>query len=240
MMARQTKIGCAVFVILTLLIVAVMPAIHSAREAAKLMQCGGCKQISLAFHNYHEKYGAFPPAYTVDHEGKPLHSWRVLLLEVWDDLSPGLYGKIRLDEPWDSDYNKQFHNQRPRVFACPCDFGEGGHREDTTHTNFLRIVGPDAMTNGPDTVSIEEIAYPDETILFVESTRPVCWMKPEDISTVYDALNIQSPPRDSKAGISSRHQSGFVWIGYANGDITIVPERTPKNLIKAAARCVKR
>ena len=41
-------------------------------------------QISLAMHSYHEKYGHLPPAYVLGADGKPAHSWRVLLLEFLD------------------------------------------------------------------------------------------------------------------------------------------------------------
>jgi len=44
-------------------------------------QCkNNLKQIGLAFHDYHDKFGSFPPAYTVDSNGRLLHSWRSLLL----------------------------------------------------------------------------------------------------------------------------------------------------------------
>ena len=38
------------------------------------------KQIALALHNYEEVYKVLPPAYTVDAQGRPLHSWRTLIL----------------------------------------------------------------------------------------------------------------------------------------------------------------
>ena len=30
--------------------------------------------------SYHQKHGCFPPAYIADENGKPKHSWRVLIL----------------------------------------------------------------------------------------------------------------------------------------------------------------
>ena len=38
------------------------------------------KQIGLALLEYHQKYGSFPPAFVADANGKPLYSWRVLIL----------------------------------------------------------------------------------------------------------------------------------------------------------------
>src|SRR4051794_7934118 len=56
-------------------------AVEQAREAARRSQCT-CNlcQIKLALHNSHESHGAFPPAYVADAAGRPLYSWRVLLL----------------------------------------------------------------------------------------------------------------------------------------------------------------
>ena len=51
------------------------PAIQSAREAARRMECSNnLKQIGLAMHWYHEENGSFPPAYVADEDGKPLYS----------------------------------------------------------------------------------------------------------------------------------------------------------------------
>jgi len=34
----------------------------------------------LALFNYHDDYGSYPPAYIADESGRPMHSWRVLIL----------------------------------------------------------------------------------------------------------------------------------------------------------------
>ena len=92
-------------------------AIPQAREEARRMQCSSYfKGILLAFHSYSDTYGALPPLYTVDEEGKPLHSWRVLILPFLDQQD--LYNQIRLDEPWDSEYNKQFHDRMFYYYQC--------------------------------------------------------------------------------------------------------------------------
>jgi hypothetical protein len=53
----------------------------AAREVARRNVCiHRLKGIAIAMHNYHETYKSFPPAYVPDANGKPMHSWRVLLL----------------------------------------------------------------------------------------------------------------------------------------------------------------
>src|SRR5262245_54930051 len=56
------------------------------------------QQIGLAMRSYHDKFKRLPPAVARSKDGRPLHSWRVLLLPELEYDS--LYKQIRLDEPW--------------------------------------------------------------------------------------------------------------------------------------------
>ena len=43
------------------------------------------KQIGLAMHNYLSAHTTFPPPYSADKNGRPLHSWRVLILPYLEE-----------------------------------------------------------------------------------------------------------------------------------------------------------
>src|SRR5579872_1042254 len=76
-----------------------LPAIQAAREAARRAQCANnLKMIGLALAQYESQYGRFPPAYIADADGKPMHSWRVLILPYLDEES--LYSEYDFSEPW--------------------------------------------------------------------------------------------------------------------------------------------
>lgn len=81
-----------------------LPAISSARQAARSMQSqNNLRQISLALHNYEDTYRTLPPAIVRDANGKPLYSGLVLLLPFLEQSS--VASQWKLDEPWDSPNN---------------------------------------------------------------------------------------------------------------------------------------
>ncbi|MGO9112549.1 MAG: DUF1559 domain-containing protein [Thermoguttaceae bacterium] len=183
------------------------------------------RQIALAMANYYSTYGTFPPPYTVDKNGKPLHSWRVLILAFLDE--DNLYRRIRLNEPWDSEYNKQFHNQMPGVYHNSTYPGSDKKGE----TNFCMVVGPDtfAQANGKGRKISEIKNGASHTIMLVERQTPVCWMAPIDIEQEKAYLGINQDP----AGIGGKTPGG-VFAAYVNAAVKFVKQTTPLEQLKAS------
>ena len=139
------------------------------------------KQIGLALQNYQSVYGRLPPPYVADAEGKPLYSWRVLILPFLE--AEPLYAEFHLDEPWSSPHNAQFLRRMPLVFR-PL----GRNRvDDNGRTNFLAVVGPGSAFEGTEGQTIQladgRSNFPDgtdATLAVVEARGPVPWTKPVD------------------------------------------------------------
>ena len=162
--------------IIALLIALLLPASRSSRGFARRSQCiNNLKQIVLALANYEEAHGVLPPAYTVDAAGRPLHSWRTLILPYLNE--DALYRSIDLSKPWDDPANAKALQSAPPAFYCP---GATGPRDTTT---YLAIVGPGNSFLPREGRRLAEITDdPGSTILVIEAgaDQAVPWMAPRD------------------------------------------------------------
>ena len=112
----------------------------------------------------------------VDNNGKPLLSWRVMLLPYIEQEA--LYKEFKLDEPWDSANNLPLVEKMPKVFASPRVIVKR-----KGYTVYQVFSGPGALYNeGKVLFNIGNIPDGTSNTLFaVEATKTVSWMKPEDI-----------------------------------------------------------
>lgn len=203
-----------------------LPAIQSAREAARRAVCiNNMKQIALAMHNYHDVHGEFPPAYTVDENGKPLHSWRVLILPYMEENY--LYEQIRLDEPWDSAHNMEVAGQYcPHVFRCPSNT-----LEDSIDTDYVMVVGPGCISDGPGSSEIRHIKDgTSNTILLVEmADSGIPWNAPRDLDAA--TMSYQLNDRDNPLCISSPHPGGAN-VAMADGSVQFLSHDTDPDMVR--------
>ncbi len=141
---------CAVIMLGMCLISMLTPSVSTARRPSRRSHCrNNLKQIGLALHYYHDEYKSFPPAYIADENGRPIHSWRVLLLPYLDETA--LYKAYHFDEPWNGPNNMKLAESAPRVFQCPAD-------EDISQaTSYVAVVGANTAWPGTEPVRIKDV-----------------------------------------------------------------------------------
>ncbi len=133
-----------VIAIIGLLIAMILPAVQQARAAARRTQCqNNLKQIALALHNFHDTYGAFPPARLVDETdryrndegtlvGLDEPSWLIRILPQLEQSN--LYSQWNVLKTF-GEHPVEVRRQTVNVFLCP---------ERHTATN---AVAPDDTVN---------------------------------------------------------------------------------------------
>lgn len=197
-MSRQT--WWTVWILVVLLALGVWPAFEAisfARQKAQLSASRGkLKQIGLALHNYHDKYDCFPPAYTLGPDGKPWHSWRVLLLPFLDEQK--LYDRYRFDEPWDGPHNRELQALRPESYASALQ-----QSRLKTITTYLGVVSRRTMWPAHFSVKISDVTDGTSTTvqLLQNVDSDVVWSEPREMREK-DALALL-PPKNPRQQSSS-------------------------------------
>jgi hypothetical protein len=187
--------------------------------AARAQSQNNLKQIALALHNYHDVYNGFPPAAMVDRRGKPMLSWRVLILPYVEQNA--LYKEFKLDEPWDSDHNKKVLEKypMPKVFALP-----GVAKEGEKLTHYQAFVGNGAVFDPIQTCKLQSISDgTSNTILVATAAKGVPWTKPDDI------------PFDPKANpLTLLHLAeGGCSVAFADGSVRFLAKTIDPTMLKA-------
>ncbi|MGI8982896.1 MAG: DUF1559 domain-containing protein [Pirellulaceae bacterium] len=201
-----TLFGClAVIGILILLTLLFLPATRS-REAARRMHCANnLKQIAIALRSYADQYGDLPPAHTVDADGKPLHSWRTLILPFMEQQP--LYQKIDLAKPWDDPANQVAFDAGVPAYACPSTSGP------MTQTVYMAVAVPGGCFKPTESRKLSEITDgQDSTVMVMEVdiTQAVHWMAPTD-SIDFGLLK-------PKSGARLQHPHGYQ-VAFVDGSV---------------------
>jgi prepilin-type processing-associated H-X9-DG protein len=214
-----------------ILVALMLPAVQAAREAARRITCNNnLKVIGLAIHNYGTKYKCFPPAYIPDKDGKPMHSWRVLILPYIEG-GEHIYAQYRFNEPWNSPHNRALASQMPREFACPTEGPPIG-----SETSYAMIVGPHTISDGPTARTYAAIKDGlADTIMLVEATDAhINWMEPRDLDAKKMRFQIggNGNPNSGKSEISSPHANGANVL-FCDGSVRFLSGSTDPKQIKA-------
>jgi hypothetical protein len=170
------------------------------------------RKLVLAMHAYAEKNnGTLPPPAIYNKKGKALLSWRVALLPYLDHNN--LYKLFHLDEPWDSEHNKQLSETVVKVYAPVGK--QDVPRSRTYYQVFVSAAGAAKGESGSAPASGagagtadaapaftgvkaafvkgQQMHFPAHfvdgtanTLLIVEAGNAVPWTKPEDLHYAAD------------------------------------------------------
>ncbi|QDU19330.1 DUF1559 family PulG-like putative transporter [Urbifossiella limnaea] len=176
--ATETRARVAVPADLPVAQAAAEATVKLREAAARAESFNNLKQIGLAMHNYHDTLGSLPPAAVVDRAGRPLLSWRVLILPYIEHQQ--LYNQFKLDEAWDGPTNKKLLDKMPRVFALPQQFAT---KAKATETHYQAFVGKGAafdVLKGPRLIDFTDGT--SNTLLVATAATPVPWTKPDDMA----------------------------------------------------------
>jgi prepilin-type processing-associated H-X9-DG protein len=186
----------------------------------RMMDANNLKQIGLAMHNYLDTYQAFPPSALVGRKGKPMLSWRVMILPYIEQ--DALYKKFKLDEPWDSAHNKKVfdENPMPRVYLAP----GGTAKADEKKTHYQGFVGNGAFFDLIQGAKVGDLRDGfSNTLMVVTAKTPVPWSKPDDVE-----FDPKKDPRDLLLFVND-----VCNVGFADGSVRAISKKTPADTWRA-------
>jgi len=180
--------------------------------AARARQMSNLRQIGTAMYNYQEVHRYFPPVAKLSTDGRPLLSWRVVILPDLDRQD--LYQKFHLDEPWDSPHNRALLDQMPDVYRSRETIGTG-------ETSMMLFVGRGAAFAAPEDPAGRPLRIADipdgtsNTIMLVEAgpDKAVPWTKPEDL---------QFQRTNPRAALGTVPRKGFL-AALFDGSVRVLP-----------------
>ena len=188
-------------------------------------------QVGTAMQGYHETHGCYPPAYIADENGKPMHSWRVLILpQIGRD---DLFDRYNFNEPWNGPNNSKLATEIPIVYRCP-EFAP----RDKTLTTVVAVVGKGTAWPGAETVSQDD--FHDgrhNTIHLLElHDLKINWMEPRDVSL--EELVEKGLPEAHPGGVNVLMADGSVAFFVSSIDDEVlrawlmIDERVPADTVE--------
>ena len=245
-----------VITIIGILIALLLPAVQSAREAARRMQCtNNLKQMGLAMHNYHLTHKVFPYGAT-DRSGFKSGggccgwSWSALILPFMEQDNAYLKCDFDYGYNYMENYDavKQFFAfyhcpTAPRLKLVDCcgampgeeDAAEIQYSAIATHAPIWyawTIPYPDLATGvmfDDSAVAIADIRDGTSQTLLVGERPGKLWASQSRITT---AFGINSGSDGGQAGVESFH-SGGANFAFADGHVSFVTESINQDIIEA-------
>jgi prepilin-type processing-associated H-X9-DG protein len=196
-----------ILVVALILYFAIRP--HTAKPETD--QClNNLKQIASAIRDYEKKNGSLPPEYLAGPDGKPWHSWRVLILPFLDRKD--LFDAYDFKEPWNGPKNIKLSDKMPGVFHCPSDKNSNARSQ----ASYFAVVGSETFWRGAKPVGALGF-WSRQTVMLVEKANSgINWLEPRDLS--YQQVCKDNPSTDPDLFAPHKRKGGlrFKWAGWSN------------------------
>lgn len=212
--------GLAALAVVAVLVALLFPAVRNARPAFYRNHCtSNLRQIALALRAYADAHGALPPAYTVDADGKPLHSWRTLILPYLEERR--LYEAIDLTKPWNDIANSEAAKATVIAYQCPA------MPEDGNSTSYLAILTKNSCLQATEPRQLSDIQDGErETLIIMEVDvdHAVPWMSPVDAD---EQIVMDIGPKSHLA------HAGGVNAAFVDGHVSFLTDDMPASMRRA-------
>jgi hypothetical protein len=209
---------------------------QSARRAAQREECvNKLKMNAIALQNFHDTRKTFPLACVTDANGKPMHSWRVLLTPHFCD---NFIDKYVRSEPWDGPTNRTLANAYSHSYYCCPNDENGGN---TTEANFFAVVDPEtAFPPGRGRPMKEFKDGLSKTILLIEASgRGVHWMEPRDLTLDEAVELLTSKPETGHTYVrdgfltSTCYKTAVRHVAYCDGSVQEIGQIADAQIARA-------
>lgn len=252
-----------VMAIIGVLVALILPAVQSAREAARRTECKShLSQLGIALHNYHDAHRVFPPGWIGMRAGRPATDggngagWGTMILPHLEQTA--LFGRFDARLDIHGPVNAAFREVFLPVFVCPTDPAPQSWISDSplgqirlATASYVGVSGTGSTNSGVfflnSRVSLERIKDGASNTLLVGERGTVAdsgvfstWVGAvPGIGSGSDRIvgGISGPPvspPSGQNGFSSHHSAGAHFL-FCDNHVILVSTSVNPSTIQAAA-----
>ena len=218
-------------------------AIDSARlSAAKVKSSNNMKMILLALLNYEAANGCLPPAVVHGPDGRPWHSWRVLILPFLEGGAE-VYQAYDFSQPWNSEANLAVARRRIAAYRNPfeedADSGAAGYAVLVSEDGVFPPEGATMKTatdrsfrvGGTRLREIRDGTSSTACLVPIDAVAGISWTEPKDMAG-------EAVTRAADGGIqivpaAGPDEAGSFSLGLCDGSIRVLPATAAGNVVRA-------
>ena len=228
-------------VLLGFLMGLMLPAVPTAREAARRMSCSNnLKSLALAIHNSKEGgKDLFNPQTSNSPEvaGGPDVSWRVKVLPYLEQQA--LKDRYHSDQTWESETNWELAQERLSAYTCP---SEPRHMniKGGRYTSYAMLNNSNRNESNPNLVAAKRDGklIPGRVMLIESCGANVIWTEPRDVDL--DTSNWAIKPENeavkrtpwNSRNVGSSFHAGGTQAAMADGSIRFLSETIDPEVLR--------